>query len=199
MLTLGLTGGIGSGKTAVSDLFAAKGITIVDADVVSRIVVEPGKPALEKIAERYGDEVIAADGSLDRRALRNIVFADPDDKTELRWLEQLQHPLIAEEIMRQLNASESPYRILVSPILIESGQSQMVDRILVVDVPETTQIERTVKRDDTNENGVKSIIANQMSREDRCAKADDIILNDKDLAHLEAEVEKLHQFYLSLD
>lgn len=194
MLIVGLTGGIGSGKTAVSDMFASKGITIVDADVVSRIVVEPGTEALGKIEEHFGPEVITADGQLNRPALRQLVFQSVDER---KWLESLLHPLIAQEIMRQLQASESPYTMLVSPLLLEAGQYQMVNRILVVDAPETAQVERTIVRDDTNEAGVKAIIAAQMTREERTGKADDVILNDKDLDHLASEVERLHQSYLS--
>ena len=194
MLIIGLTGGIGSGKTAVSDMFAAKGITIVDADVVSRIVVEPGTEALQQIEAHFGKEVITAEGNLNRPALRQIVFQSPDER---KWLEGLLHPLIAQEILRQLQASQSAYTMLVSPLLLEAGQYQMVNRILVVDAPEQAQIDRTIVRDDTNEQGVKAIINAQMTREERCGKADDIILNDKDLEHLQSEVDKMHEFYLS--
>lgn len=195
MLIVGLTGGIGSGKTAVSDLFAEKGITIVDADVVSRIVVEPGTEALKEIEAHFGSEVIQADGQLDRRALRGKVF---DDELERKWLEGLLHPLIAQEILRQLQASESAYTILVSPLLLEAGQYKMVDRVLVVDVPRSLQVDRTVNRDDTDAQQVEAIIAAQMQREDRVAKADDVIVNDRDLQHLASEVDRLHETYLKI-
>lgn len=194
-LVIGLTGGIGSGKTAVSDRFAQKGITIVDADVCSRIVVEPGQPALKAIEEHFGADVIQADGSLNRAALREHIFQHPDER---KWLESLLHPLIAQEIMRQLSASQSAYTLLVSPLLIESGQHNFAKRVLVVDAPQSAQLERTVVRDNVSAEQVKSIISAQADRDTRLARADDIIINDKDLAHLDAEVDKLHQFYLQL-
>jgi len=195
MLVIGLTGGIGSGKTAVSDRFKAKGITVVDADVVSREVVEPGTPALAKIAAHFGDGVIQADGALDRAALRKKVF---QDETERKWLEKLLHPAIGESIFNQLANAKSPYAIFVSPLLIETSQYQMAERVIVVDVPVETQIERTVTRDNNDEAQVKAIIAAQASREQRLAKAHDVIVNDQGLAHLDAEVERLHQQYLQL-
>lgn len=182
MLVIGVTGGIGSGKTAATDRFQHHGITVVDADLASRLVVEPGRPALASIAEHFGPEVIAADGTLNRRALRQLVFADP---VQRRWLEQLTHPLIAQEIVDQIRASRSAYTILASPLLLESSQHQMVDRILVIDVPEELQIARVIARDETDEAGVKAIIAAQMSRQERLARADDVIVNDQDLAHLQ--------------
>lgn len=195
MLVIGVTGGIGSGKTAVTDHFQRLGITVVDADLASRVVVEPGRPALQAIAAHFGTGVILPDGSLDRRALREIVFAQPDER---KWLERLTHPLIAQEILQQIQASQSPYTILASPLLLESGQSRMTQRVLVVDVPEAVQVARTTARDNTDENGVRAIIAAQMKREERLAKADDVILNDKSLSELHAAVEALHQQYLSM-
>ena len=195
MFVVGVTGGIGSGKTAATDHFQSLGITIVDADLASRVIVEPGREALIRIEEHFGPEVIAADGTLDRRALREIVFNNPDER---KWLEQLTHPLIGQEIVRQIQASQSPYTILASPLLLESGQSQLAQRVLLIDVPEALQIERTTKRDDTTEEGVKAIMKAQMSRDDRRTRADDIIVNDQDLAYLQQEVEKLHQRYLEM-
>ena len=195
MLVIGVTGGIGSGKTAATDHFKALGITVVDADLASRVVVEPGRPALQAIAEHFGADVIAEDGTLNRRALREIVFANPDERI---WLERLTHPLIAQEILQQIQASQSPYTILASPLLLESSQSRLAQRVLVIDVPEELQIARTTSRDNTNAEGVKAIIAAQMKRQDRLAKADDIIVNDKSLAELYAAVEALHQKYLEM-
>lgn len=192
---VGVTGGIGSGKTAATNRFQTHGITVVDADLASRVIVEPGRPALKAISEHFGSGVIASDGSLDRRALREIVFADPEQR---KWLEQLTHPLIGQEIMDQIRSSESPYTILVSPLLLESSQSRMTNRILVIDVPTELQVSRTVVRDDTDENGVKAIIAAQMARESRLEKADDVIVNDRDLEHLHQAVDSLHQQYLDL-
>ncbi len=195
MLVIGVTGGIGSGKTAATDRFQSHGITVVDADLASRVVVEPGRPALKAIEEHFGSEVIAADGCLDRRALREIVFANPNER---KWLEQLTHPLIGQEIVSQIQNSQSPYTILASPLLLESSQHQMVQRVLVIDVPEEIQVSRTVSRDDTTEEGVKAIIAAQMKRDDRLAKADDVIINDQDLQHLHTQVDALHQTYLDM-
>ena len=195
MFVVGVTGGIGSGKTAATDHFQSLGITIVDADLASRVIVEPGREALIRIEEHFGSGVIAADGTLDRRALRDIVFNNPDER---KWLEQLTHPLIGQEIVQQIQASRSPYTILASPLLLESGQSRLAQRVLLIDVPESLQIERTTRRDDTTEAGVKAIMKAQMSREERRAKADDIIVNDQDLPHLHNEVEKLHQRYLEI-
>ena len=195
MLVVGVTGGIGSGKTAATDRFQALGITVVDADLASRIVVEPGRPALKAIEEHYGTGVISPDGSLDRRALRDIVFSNPDER---KWLERLTHPLIAEEILRQIQASTSPYTVLASPLLLESGQSRMAQRVLVIDVPEEMQIARTASRDNTTPDSVKAIIAAQMSRQERLAKADDVIVNDQSLEALNKAVDQLHKTYLQL-
>ncbi len=195
MLVIGITGGIGSGKTAVSDRFAARGIVVVDADLAARVVVEPGRPALDAIREHFGDAVIGNDGSLDRAALRSKVFADP---AERRWLEQLLHPLIGEEIRNDLQAAVSPYAVLVSPLLFEAGQVTLVDRVLVVDVPEDLQVERTAARDGNSAEQVRAIMAAQADRNTRLARADDVIVNDRGLDELDAAVEALHQGYLEL-
>ncbi len=195
MLVIGITGGIGSGKTAVSDRFAARGITVVDADLASRVVVEPGRPALAAIAEHFGNDVITPDGALDRAALRQRVFAD---SAERRWLEALLHPLIGEEIRAGLARSTSAYAILVSPLLFESGQVEMVDRVLVVDVPESLQVTRTAARDGNSEDQVRAIMAAQADRATRLARADDVIANDGSLDDLDRQVEALHQHYLEL-
>lgn len=193
MFIVGITGGIGSGKTAVSDRFEEKGITVVDADVCSRVVVEPGRPALKQIKERFGDAILNNDGTLDRAKLREIIFKNTDAK---QWIENLLHPLIGEELITQLNNASSQYVILASPLLIESGQNLMCDKVVVVDVPEEIQIERTSKRDNNSIEQVKSIIASQASREQRLEKATDIIINDQGLDHLDNEVERLNQQYL---
>lgn len=194
-LVIGLTGGIGSGKTMATNHFASLGITIVDADLASRVVVEPGKPALQEIAGRFGHDMLLQNGTLNRAALRNIVFADPDARTDL---ERITHPRIAEEIARQLVASTSPYTILVSPLLFESGQHRFAQRTALVDTTEALQQERAVQRDGVSEAQIKAIMAVQMSREERLKRADDVLLNDGDLAHLHKAVESLHQRYLAL-
>jgi dephospho-CoA kinase len=194
-LVIGVTGGIGSGKTAATDRFASHGITVVDADLAARIVVEPGRPALARIAEHFGNHVLQPDGTLDRRALREIVFNSPDQR---RWLEQLTHPLIGEELRNQIAASQSAYCLLSSPLLLESGQSQLAQRVLVIDVPETVQLQRAMQRDDATEAGIRAIMAAQMAREERLKRADDVIDNTGDLAALYSQVDELHQQYLQL-
>jgi dephospho-CoA kinase len=193
MFIVGITGGIGSGKTAVSDRFGEKGIAVVDADICSRVVVEPGRPALAEIAKRFGEEILSSDGSLDRAKLREIIFHDGEAK---QWLEALLHPLIGEELMNQLNAATSEYVVLASPLLVEAGQNLLCDKVLVVDVPEDLQIERTAKRDNNSVEQVKKIIASQASREQRLQSASDVIVNDQGLDHLDNEVARLHQQYL---
>lgn len=195
MFVVGITGGIGSGKTAVSDSFAELGIKVVDADVASRVVVEPGRPALDAIRKHFGDAVIQADGALDRAAMRQRVFADEADR---RWLEALLHPMIAEEIRSGLTSATSPYAILVSPLLFEAGQVEMVNRVLVVDVPEELQLQRTAARDGNSEEQVRAIMRAQTDRETRRGRADDIIVNDGTLKDLKAEVARLHATYLDL-
>ncbi|QNH75603.1 dephospho-CoA kinase [Pseudomonas protegens] len=193
--TLGLTGGIGSGKSAAAQHFIDLGVHVIDADHAARWVVEPGRPALEQIARHFGQGVLQADGQLDRAALRKLIFEVPEQR---RWLEALLHPLIAEEIVKHLARAESPYAILVSPLLIESGQSRMTQRILVIDVPQPLQIERTLQRDQISEQQVRAILQAQASREERLRHADDVLVNDRDQAWLRSEVERLHHFYLTL-
>ena len=195
MLVVGLTGGIGSGKTAASEHFKSLGITIVDADEVSRQVVEPGTPALKQIAAHFGEQILNDDQSLNRRALRELIFNNEEEK---KWLEQLLHPLIGMETFRQLQASQSAYTIFVSPLLIEIGQDKMTQRILVVDAPESEQVLRTVERDNTDADSVKSIMKSQASRTLRLEKADDVLVNDGSLESLKEKVEALHKTYLEL-
>lgn len=191
---VGLTGGIGSGKTAVSDRFAKLGIAVIDADIAARVVVAPGRPALVEIAARFGDKVLLQDGSLNRARLREIVFAEPSERL---WLESVTHPRIRDEITDGLSRAESPYAILVSPLLMETDQHQLCQRVLLVDVPENVQLERASARDGVSREQIEAIMAAQTSRDARRAKADDIIVNDRDLAWLDSEVARLHQLYLS--
>jgi dephospho-CoA kinase len=192
---LGLTGGIGSGKSAAAQCFVDLGVHLVDADHAARWVVEPGRPALAQIAEHFGPSVLQADGTLNRSAMRELIFKDPQQRV---WLESLLHPLIREEIRQYLARAESAYAILVSPLLLETSQHQMVQRVLVIDVPESVQIERTVVRDKTNEEQVRAILKAQASRDERLSRADDVIVNDRDPAWLKSEVERLHHYYLTL-
>ncbi len=195
LLTIGLTGGIGSGKTAASRHFETLGVAVIDADVVAREVVEPGMPALRVIADRFGDSILTVDGALDRAALRQIVFADPAQR---QWLESLLHPLIRQRIQDQLAAANGPYVILVSPLLLETDQRKLVNRVLLIDVPEALQIQRTMQRDSNSQQQVEAIVATQSARAFKQAQADDIIVNDHDLSHLHAQVEAQHQRYLKL-
>lgn len=192
-LVIGITGGIGSGKSAVTDRFEELGITVVDADLAARVVVEPGRPALDDIAEHFGADILLKDGSLDRAALRARVFAD---EKERKWLEALTHPLIGQEILDQLEASQSPYTILSSPLLLETGQKALAELIVVVDVPEEVQLARTMSRDDNDEAQVRRIMAAQMPRQKKLALADRVIDNSGSLADLDPQIETLHREFL---
>ena len=192
-LVVGMTGGIGSGTSAVTERFEQRGITVVDADLAARVVVEPGRPALAAIAEHFGADFIQADGSLDRAALRQRVFAEPQERL---WLEQLTHPLIGQEILHQVETSQSAYTILSSPLLLETSQKDLVDCVVVVDVPEETQLQRTMQRDANAEAQVKRIMAAQMQRQDRLELADIVIDNSRSLQELDSLVEELHKEFL---
>ena len=193
MFTLGLTGGIGSGKSAVSDIFSELGVQIVDADLVARHVVELGQPALNTITQHFGSAILLADGNLNRAKLRQIIFAQPEEKI---WLETLLHPLIREQIKRQLDNANSSYVILSSPLLLETKQHHLTNRVLVVDVKKEVQIQRACLRDQNNEAQIKAIMANQMSREQRLNHADDVLDNNSSLANTRQQVELLHAKYL---
>lgn len=193
VFVVGLTGGIGSGKTAVSDRFAALGITIADADVSARTVVEPGTPALAAIEAHFGKEVLLADGYLDRAAVRKIVFADPEQR---QWLESVTVPAILKDLKHILDTAKSKYAILM--LSSGSGQSPWIHRQLVVDVPEEVQIARVTSRDNNDADQVKAIMATQPSREQRLAYADDVIDNTQPLESLDARIQTLHEQYLRL-
>ena len=190
---LGVTGGIGSGKSAATREFEALGITVVDADVVAREVVAPGQPALAAIAAHFGTGVIQADGTLDRAALRHIVFSDPAQR---KALEAITHPAIRDALARQLAAADSPYVILVSPLLWESGQDHFTDHTLLIDASEALQRERASRRDGVTPAQIDAIMQAQWSRAQRQARADDIVLNDGSEAELRAAVQRLHAVYL---
>ena len=193
-MIIGLTGGIGSGKTAVSETFEKLGITVVDADLASRVVVEKGKPCLEEIAKHFGDDILNENDELNRAKLREIIFNSDSEKL---WLESLLHPAIAEQIKDELNASKSPYTILVSPLLLETNQRDFCDKVLVVDVPIEIQMERTTKRDGVSEDQVKSIIKSQINRDERLQLADEIIINEGTIEDLEMIVRELHEKLIS--
>ena len=192
---LGLTGGIGSGKSAASQWFEAQGITVVDADVVAREVVEIGQPALTQIQQAFGDWVLLADGSLNRRALREYIFQSPEAR---KTLESITHPAIRTSIIQQLHAAQSPYAILVSPLLFETNQHELTQHTLLIDATIELQIERASQRDGQNIEQIRNIIAAQMSREQQQTMVDDIVLNDGHLDHLYTHLRPLHQKYLNM-
>ncbi|QHF30310.1 dephospho-CoA kinase [Pseudomonas sp. R32] len=192
---LGLTGGIGSGKSAAAQRFVELGVHLVDADQAARWVVEPGRPALARIVERFGPGVLLEDGQLNRAALRELIFADPQQRL---WLEALLHPLIGQEIFSYLAKAESPYAVFVSPLMVESGQYKRTNRLLVIDAPQALQVQRTLLRDQTSAEQVQAILKAQASREERLRHAHDVLVNDRDLGWLHSEIDRLHHFYLTL-
>ena len=193
--TVGLTGGIASGKTTVADQFGELGAVLIDTDVIARQVVEPGTEGLTEIAATFGKDVLQEDGSLDRRALRAVVFAEDAKRREL---EAIVHPRIRDETMRQMLEFGGPYQIIVVPLLAESPLQHAVDRILVVDCAEEVQLARLLARDNENEAQARRIIAAQTPREERLAIADDVIENDRDLDYTRQQVATLHQKYMEL-
>lgn len=195
MYVVGLTGGIGSGKTAASDYLHSLGIDVVDADIVARDVVAIGQPALAQIAQHFGTTVLLADGSLNRSALRTIVFNNADER---KVLETITHPAIRQEILQQLKASVSPYTLLVSPLLFESGQYQFAHRNLVIDASEDLQRQRAALRDGVSSEQINRIMAAQLTRAERNRRADDIVINHGDLADLYQQLYAVHQQYLQL-
>jgi len=190
---LGLTGGIGSGKSAVSAIFEELGIQVVDADIVAREVVEPGSVGLTKITAHFGDEILTRNGTLDRAKLRAIIFADESQK---QWLNNLLHPLIRESMLSQLKQATSNYVILVAPLLFENGLEKYCNHTLLIDVPVDVQITRTTARDNVSVELAKQIIASQMSRADKQQKAGDILDNNRPLEEVKTDVQKLHEKYL---
>ena len=193
--TVALTGGIGSGKSTVADAFAQLGVNVIDADIIARQVVEPGTPGLSAIAQRFGAQMLNEDGTLNRRALREHIFAHDEDK---RWLNALLHPQIQQETRRQIQFATSPYILWVVPLLVEIGLSAKADRVLVVDVPKETQIERTMLRDRVNRQHAEHILAAQATREQRLAVADDVIENMGSPDVIASAVARLHAKYQRL-
>ncbi len=189
---IGLTGGIASGKSVVADLFGELGVPVIDTDIIARQVVAPGRPALDEIRARFGDEMIAEDGNLDRGAMRDAIFADDDAR---RDLEAILHPRIGAETRRQADAAEGAYQLIVVPLLVGSPLADYVDRVLVVDCEEETQIDRLLARDAETREQAQRILAAQASREQRLAIADDVINNDHSLAHVRDQVEDLDRKY----
>ncbi|MDX2319351.1 MAG: dephospho-CoA kinase [Moritella sp.] len=194
MYVVGLTGGIASGKTTVADIIAAKGINLVDADIVAREVVAIGSEGLAQIRAHFGKDMLLDDGSLNRALLREKIFADDADK---QWLNDLLHPMIRTELLAQLAASDSPYTLLVVPLLVENNLTTLCDHVLVVDVAEQVQIQRTMARDSVSQQQAKAILQAQASREQRLAAADSVIVNN-DRQQLSHDAAILHQKFLEL-
>jgi dephospho-CoA kinase len=194
-LRVGLTGGIASGKSMVADLFAAKGVPVIDTDVIARDIVEPGEPAFKEIEREFGRDVLDAEGRLDRRRLRELVFADDRKRTVL---EAILHPRIRDVAVRQSGSAGGDYQIIVVPLLVESPMKRLMDRILVVDCSEETQLGRLRRRDTETEEQARRIMAAQASRQDRLAIADDVLLNDGSKEEAAEQVDDLHRFYSDL-
>lgn len=195
LFTVALTGGIGSGKSTVANAFAALGVEIIDADVIAREVVEPGTPALQAIVKRHGESILTAEGTLYRARLREIIFQQPQEKN---WLNQLLHPLINARTQQLRAQASSSYVLWVVPLLIENNLQRQADRVLVVDVDEAVQLQRTRQRDGVSLNQAQRILAAQVSREQRLACADDIIDNSGTPEQVLPRVAELHQRYLRL-
>jgi dephospho-CoA kinase len=194
-MRIGLTGGIASGKTTVSDLFAERGITVIDADVVAHQLVEPGQPALKDIIHQFGVHLLDDQGRLDRQQMRRMIFDDPQSRATL---ERIIHPRVREALLLQSSASQSAYCILSIPLLVENGLQSMVDRVLVVDVDPAIQKQRLLARDAGSTSQADAILAAQATREQRLAVADDVIDNNGEQSRLPSQVNALHSLYLEL-
>jgi dephospho-CoA kinase len=193
MLKIGLTGGIGSGKTVVANLFRRKGIKVIDADEIAHALTEPGKAGLQGIVNHFGTNVLDSHGRLNRSALREIVFNSPQKRKEL---EAILHPLVYQCIETEISRLRDSYCIVCVPLLLETGRAGLFDRILVIDSPVELQYERVRARDQLDDSRISRILDSQVSREERLQAADDVLLNDADLTSLDNQVEKLHNFYL---
>jgi len=192
MFVLGVTGGIGSGKTAATNRFAFHGINIVDADSIAYQVVEIGSPALKQIATHFGQSILLANGALNRKALREIVFNSTEEK---EWLENCLHPVIRQHILEAINSSKSPYTILSAPLLLENNLEFLTNMVLAIDCPEAIQIDRACRRDNSPITSIQKIMQQQLSRRERLARADSVIINDGSIENLN---EAIDQFHVSL-
>ena len=191
-LRIGLTGGIGSGKSAASREFARLGVTVIDTDLIARELVQPGQPALAEIVARFGSEMLDENGNLDRTRLRKTVFSDPGLRTQL---EAILHPRIRERAVALAEQVKGPYCVLVIPLLVETTGDYPLDRILVIDTPRELQLERIAARDGLPESEIEAILATQASRAQRLAIADDVVVNDTSPEYLRSEIERLHHLY----
>ncbi len=195
MLRVGLAGGIGSGKSTVAALFARHGTPVIDTDEIAHELLAPGQATQTEVAAAFGREILDANGNIDRRLLRRRVFTEP---AERKRLEAILHPRIRAETIRRVESQRAPYCLIVVPLLIEAGFTELVDRVLVVDADDTLRIQRTKARSGLDEQEIRRIMASQASRQERLQKADDVITNNSDLAHLEREVARLHGVYSAL-
>lgn len=195
MLVVGLTGGVGSGKSTVARLFAELGVPVIDTDLLARELVEPGEPAFEEVVVAFGPEIVAEDGRLDRRRLRDMVFRNPQKRLQL---EAILHPRIREAVRERIQALEAPYCLVAIPLLVETGQRDLVDRVLVIDAAPEVQLSRAATRDGVPEEQVRAIMASQASRAERLAAADDVIVNDGGVEQLRTCVTDLHARYTAL-
>ncbi|MDP5056838.1 MAG: dephospho-CoA kinase [Marinomonas hwangdonensis] len=191
---IGLAGGIGSGKSTIAHCFNALGIQSIDADDVARLVVQPGSICLNEIHQRHGDAILLQDGSLNRKALRTIIFNQPEERV---WLETLTHPAIRQEIHRQLAEITSPYGLLVHPLLFETHQNSLCKQVIAIDVPRDIQIERVILRDHIDKESALKILATQLKNDERIARADLVIENAGNIAEMNAKVLKLHKNILA--
>ncbi|MDH3977044.1 MAG: dephospho-CoA kinase [Gammaproteobacteria bacterium] len=194
-LRIGLTGGIASGKSTIANQFADLGVPVIDADQIARQVVEPGEPGLASIVDEFGPELLESDGRLNRQALRSLVFSDPNKRL---ILENILHPLIGDSMLVAAHQASGPYQIWEVPLLLETGFDQLVNRVLVADIPASMQRERLSARDLETSEQIERILEAQMNREDRLKAADDVIDNSGSEAKTRAQVEKLHAHYLKL-
>ena len=195
ILRIGLTGGIGSGKSTACEIFSELGVPLIDADMIARKVVKPGMPALQSIIDAFGANITTKDGCLNRKELRDRIFKN---ETARRKLESILHPIIYKEITRQTKGISSPYCIISIPLLLETGASNIIDRILVVDVSKELQLSRASVRDNTSLKNIEKIIHSQMSRDDRLAAADDMLNNEGDIENLRSQIYDFHRFYTSV-
>jgi dephospho-CoA kinase len=194
-LIVGLTGGIGSGKSTAAQCFRRLGVPVIDADEISREIVEPGKPALQRLVDALGPGILDSHGRLDRAALRHLIFSDPAIRQRV---ERILHPAIVEEMLKRASRVEAPYCILSIPLLIEANLQQTVDRILVIDSPEELQRQRLERRAGWTPEEIGAAIRAQIGREERLGHADDVIVNDGDLSTFERAVEQIHRRYLAI-
>ena len=195
VLRIGLSGGIGSGKSTACEIFSELGVPVIDADIIAHNVVQAGMPALQLIKEEFGEDIITKDGYLNRKELRDRIFKNESDR---RKLESILHPVIYKEIARQTKGINSAYCIISIPLLLETGTSDIIDRILVIDIPKELQLSRASARDNASLKNIETIIHSQISRDDRLAAADDIINNEGDIENLRRQIYDLYEFYKSI-